>query len=56
MSKERRARTSKAVAEEAPAEAPALTCRNCGAPADFETDGIAAEKVAYCARHRPANA
>lgn len=43
----------KAVAE-APAPEP-LSCRSCGGAAVYQTDGRAAEAVAYCQRDLPAN-
>lgn len=60
-----RARRGKAVAEEAAAApeadtpatpAPAgLACVSCPAPAVWQSDGITANEVAYCAEHLPGN-
>lgn len=55
---QRSARRSEAVAPKAPAQAPAtpaLTCRTCGRKAVYETSDPAAEQVAYCRQHLPAN-
>ena len=40
---------------QAPAAPPAPKCRTCGKKAVWESDGVAADKLAACREHLPAN-